>query len=357
MKKVKLVSNPYISIIMPVYKSEKYLKMSVESILRQTFADFELLLVDDCSPDNSGTICDEYAKKDSRIKVLHLAQNGGAGNARNEAMKVITGKYLCFIDADDYIDENMLENLAEAVAEFPAKVVIFGLVEEYLAKDGVHASSQAVCYNESKILKTQQGVRNEILNLEAIDFYGYPCNKMYEVEYLRATGALFPKMKFNEDIIFNIDFFMDVDSCIILPITPYHYLKRSGSTTGSFIPTYFEDIMVKIDRLYDQFDYWDMLTYENLRFIAFRYVRYMFSALERNFDKRSNMTAKQRKEFLKKEFNSERYKKFEPYLYGNKFMGIMARVYKTKNVFLCLALARIISLVKKFFPSIFKRIS
>ena len=351
------MSNPYISIIMPVYKSEDYLKTSVESILQQTFTDFELLLVDDCSPDNSGAICDEYVKKDDRIKVLHLAQNGGAGNARNEAMKVVAGKYLCFIDADDYIDDNMLYKLAEAVTEFPAKVVVFGLIEEYLTKDGNPLSAQAICYHESKVLKTQQEVRDEILPLEKIDLYGYPCNKMYEVEYLRSTGAKFPKMRFNEDIIFNIDFFMDVDSCIILPIAPYHYLKRSGSTTGSFIPTYFDDIMVKIDRLYDQFKYWDMLTDENLHIIALRYVRYMFSALERNFDNRSGMTAKQRKEFLKKEFHSERYKKFEPYLYGDRFIGIMAKVYKTKSCFLCLTLAKVISIVKKLLPSVFKKIS
>lgn len=351
------MTNPYISIIMPVYKSEEYLKTSVESILHQTFTDFELLLIDDCSPDNSGKICDEYAEKDNRIKVLHLQKNGGAGNARNEAMKVITGKYLCFVDADDYISRNMLETLAKAVEKFPAKVVVFGLIEEYYSKNGTPLRGMPYCYDERKILKTKQEVRNEILDLEAIDFYGYPCNKMYEVEYLRSTGATFPKMKFNEDIIFNIDFFMDVDSCNILTITPYHYVKRSGSTTGSFIPTYFEDIMVKIDRLYDQFKYWNMLTDENLNFIALRYVRYMFSALERNFDKRSGMNTKQRKEFLKNELNSERYKKFEPYLHGKKFIGIMAKVYKTKNVFLCLSLAKIISLVKKILPSVFIKIS
>lgn len=342
---------------MPVYNCENYLDGSLATVLRQTFTDFELLLVDDCSPDNSGKICDEYAKKDSRIKVLHLEKNGGAGNARNEAMKIVSGKYLCFIDADDYVDENMLETLAEAVSDFPAKVVIFGLREEYLTKDGEPLSSKVICYHEKTILKTQQEVRDEILNLEAMDFYGYPCNKMYEVDYLRSTGAVFPKMKFNEDIIFNIDFFMDVDSCTILPFVPYHYLKRSGSTTGSFIPTYFEDIMIKIDRLYDQFKYWDMLSDENVNIIALRYVRYMFSAIERNFDKRSNMTAKQRKDFIKNEFNSERFHRFEKHLYGSGFIGIMARIYKTKSSFLCLTLAKSISLVKKYLPSVFSKIS
>ena len=351
------MTKPYISIIMPVYKCEEYLSMSVESVLRQTFTDFELLLVDDCSPDHSSVICDEYAKKDNRIKVLHLKENGGAGNARNEAMKVVSGKYLCFVDSDDYISVNMLEQLAKAVKDFPAKVVIFGLMEEYYSKNGTPLKGVPRHYDQCKILKTQQDVRNEIPSLEAIDFYGYPCNKMYDVEYLRSTGAIFPKMKFNEDIIFNIDFFMNVDSCIILDIAPYHYVKRSGSTTGSFIPTYFDDIMVKIDRLYDQFKYWNMLTDENLSFIASRYVRYMFSALERNFDKRSKMNGKQRKEFLKNEICGERYKRFRPYLYGGGFIGIMAKVYKTQNTFLCLSLAKIISLVKKFLPALFRKIN
>ena len=279
---------------MPVYKSADFLKSSIETVLCQTFTDFELLLVDDCSPDNSGAICDDYAKKDNRIKVLHLEKNGGAGNARNEGMKIVSGKYLCFLNADDYFDSKMLETLVKSVEENPAKVVIFGLTEEYHARNGAPLNTKVVCYNEDKILKSQQDVRNEILSLELLDLYGYPCNKMYEIEYLRSTGAVFPKMKFNEDIIFNIDFFMDVDSCNIIAYAPYHYVKRSGSTTGSFIPTYFQDIMVKIDRLYDQFKYWNMLTDENLNAIALRYVRYMFSTLERNLDKHSNMTIKQR---------------------------------------------------------------
>lgn len=350
------MTKPYISIIMPVYKSEKYLESSIETVLSQSFTDFELLLVDDCSPDNSGAICDAYAEKDDRIKVLHLAENGGAGNARNEGMKVIIGKYLCFLDADDYFDNNMLEVLVKSVEKNPAKVVIFGLVEEYFTREGTPTGSKTVSY-ENKILTDKQSVRNEILSLELVDLYGYPCNKMYKVEYLKSTGAVFPKMKFNEDIIFNIDFFMDVDSCNILDFTPYHYVKRSGSTTGSFILTYFEDIMVKIDRLYDQFDYWNMLSNENLNIIALRYVRCIFSALERNFDKRSGMNAKQRKEFISNEINGERFKKFEAYLYGGGVIGIMARVYKTKSSLLCLALAKVISLVKKHLPAIFSKIS
>ncbi len=350
------MTSPFISIIMPVYKSEKYLKKSIETVLSQSFIDFELLLVDDCSPDNSGAICDEYASKDNRIKVLHLMENGGAGNARNEAMKIIQGKYLCFLDADDYFDSNMLEVLVNSVSENAAKVVVFGLVEEYLNSKGKVANTKKVTY-ENKILKDKLSVRNEVLPLELVDLYGYPCNKMYEVEFLKSTGAVFPKMKFNEDIIFNIAVFMDIDSCNILDFAPYHYIKHAESTTGSFIPTYFDDIMIKIDKLYNQFKYWDMLNDNNLNIIALRYVRCIFSALERNLDKRSKMNSQQQKDFLAKEFKSERFANFESHLYGGGIVGIMAKVYKSKNLTVCLTLAKIISFVKKQLPTLFSIIS
>ena len=180
---------------------------------------------------------------------------------------------------------------------------------------------------------------------------------MYDVEFLKSNGAVFPQMKFNEDIIFNIDVFMDIDSCNILDFAPYHYIKHSGSTTGSFIPTYFNDIMMKIDKLYDQFEYWNMLDDKNLNTIALRYVRCVFSALERNLDKRSKMNSQQQKDFLAKEFSSERFKNFENHLYGGGLIGIMAKIYKTKNVSLCISLAKIISFVKKQLPTLFSIIS
>lgn len=347
---------PFISIIMPVYKSEKYIVKSIETVLAQTFTDFELLLVDDCSPDNSGKICDEFAKKDSRIKVIHLPENGGVSNARNTAMTMVSGVYLCFLDADDYFDDNMLEILAESVKKNPGQVVIFGLVEEYYDEKGQIVNTRKVVY-EDKIIKDQQALRNEIPSLDLLDLYGYPCNKMYNIQYLRETKATFPKMKFNEDIIFNIDFFMDADSCNILNFAPYHYVKHAGSTTGSFIPTYYEDIMVKIDRMYSQFEYWNMLDKKILEFLALRYTRYLFSALERNCDKKSAMTHKQRKDFIEKVFGSDRYKKLSLHLCGGGFIGIMARVLKTKSSLLCLLFARVIYLVKRFVPGLFRRLS
>lgn len=347
---------PFISIVMPVYNVEKYIVKSIESVLAQTFTDFELLLVDDCSPDNSGKICDDFAEIDSRIKVVHLPVNGGVANARNTVMGSANGEYLCFLDSDDHFDNNMLQVLAESVKQNPAQAVVFGLVEEYYNDEGMLKSTKTVSCDE-KIIKDKSGLRKEILKLEAKDLYGYPCNKMYNTKYLEETGAWFPRMKFNEDIIFNIDFFMDAQYCNLLNFAPYHYVKRTGSTTGSFIPTYYKDIMVKIDRLYSQLEYWEMLSEENLQFLALRYTRYLFSALERNCDKRSKMSHRDRKKFFKEVLETERFLKLSKHLKGDGYIGILAKILKTKNRFLCLFVARVIFVVKRYLPKLFTKLS
>lgn len=97
-----------ISIIVPIYKVERYLKRCVDSILNQTFTDFELILVDDGSPDNCGRICDEYAEKDNRIYVIHK-ENGGLSDARNAGLDYATGQYIIFVDSDDFVEPDLLE--------------------------------------------------------------------------------------------------------------------------------------------------------------------------------------------------------------------------------------------------------
>ena len=114
---------PLISVIVPVYKVEKYIHKCVDSILSQTITDFELFLVDDGSPDNCGKICDEYAKKDSRIIVIHK-DNGGLSDARNVAINRAKGEYLAFVDSDDLVSENHLETLYNALIDTDSDIAI-----------------------------------------------------------------------------------------------------------------------------------------------------------------------------------------------------------------------------------------
>lgn len=115
-----------ISVIVPVYKVEKYLRRSIESVLNQTYTDLEIVLVDDGSPDQCGMICDEYAQKDSRIRVIHK-ENGGLSSARNAGIKIAKGEYITFLDSDDYIENDAYETLINVAANTDADVIEGGI--------------------------------------------------------------------------------------------------------------------------------------------------------------------------------------------------------------------------------------
>ena len=172
---------PEISIIVPVYKVEKYLERCVKSILAQTFTDFELILVDDGSPDNCPLMCDEWAKKDKRIKVIHKA-NGGAGQSRNVGLENATGKYIGFVDADDWITRDMYEYLHELIIKEDADV--------------------AMC----DFTRNPKELENDTLNeeIKVLDFKGIQdfFIVLMEKQVIMRYGIVYIKKKFWQEYIF-----------------------------------------------------------------------------------------------------------------------------------------------------------
>ena len=170
-----------ISIITPVYKAEKYLRRSVDSILAQTFTDFELILVDDGSPDGSGAICDEYARKDSRVKVIHK-ENGGVSSARQCGIGKAVGEYTIHVDSDDWTDPAMLEELYRKAMEESADIV---LCDYYTHKKGRQRYvSQAHCNLEPDAL-LKQYLRQEL--------HGALWNKLIKRELYAKYNITFPQ--------------------------------------------------------------------------------------------------------------------------------------------------------------------
>ena len=121
-----------ISVIIPIYNAENYLNRCLESIIQQTYKDLEVILIDDGSKDNSGKICDEYKNKDNRLIVIHK-KNGGVCSARNVGLSIATGDYVCFMDADDFIDLDMYKRLINIIAKEEVDIVICGFANEILA--------------------------------------------------------------------------------------------------------------------------------------------------------------------------------------------------------------------------------
>lgn len=140
---------PQISIIVPVYKAEAYLHRCVDSILAQTFTDFELLLIDDGSPDKSGEICDEYAQKDSRVRVIHK-ENGGVSSARQRGLDESVGEYTIHADPDDWVEPGMLDELYNKAKEEDADMVICdffqnkGHCQEYITQKPIEINRKEV---------------------------------------------------------------------------------------------------------------------------------------------------------------------------------------------------------------------
>ena len=176
---------PKVSVIVPVYKVEQYLRQCLESVLAQTFYDYELILVDDGSPDSCGAICEAYAAGDARIRVIHQ-ENSGQGKARNVGMDQAVGKYLIFLDSDDYWLPSTLETLYTEAERNQTQVLAFGALPfwEGMEEPKTHLSYQHTVQNG--VIKS--GSESLKMALDSLEYYDQPCLRLYLLEYIRKTG-------------------------------------------------------------------------------------------------------------------------------------------------------------------------
>lgn len=216
--------NELISVILPIYNVEKYLNKSVDSVLNQTYRNLEVILVDDGSPDNSGEICDEYAKKDERVKVIHK-QNGGLSDARNAGIKIATGEYITLVDSDDYIEKDYVEFLYNLILENNAQMSICSHSAIY--ENGTILKKET---HERAILTPEETLKR-ILYDDGIDISAWA--KMYKKELF--DEIQYPKGRLFEDAATTYKL---VDECKIIVLgseSKYNYIIRNNSiTTATF---------------------------------------------------------------------------------------------------------------------------
>lgn len=211
-----------ISIIVPIYNVEQYLEKCINSILNQTYTNLEIILVDDGSPDNSGKICDEYAKKDNRIKVIHK-ENGGISSARNTGLKVARGAYVGFIDSDDYIEKDMYEILYTNLKKESADISICSCYEVY--KDRITCTKKQGVY-------TVMMPEETIMKMNSFGYFGVGLwDKLYKMELFQ--NMEFPIGKKSEDwyVIYKL---VDKAKRIVYESVPkYYYRQRNDSLSHS----------------------------------------------------------------------------------------------------------------------------
>ena len=223
-----------ISIIVPVYNVEKYLKKCVDSIVNQTYKNLEIILVDDGATDNSVKICDELVELDNRIKVYHK-KNGGLSDARNYGVERATGDYIGFVDSDDYIDAEMYERLYEAIKKENVDVAECNLKIVYPEKTDLFTDQKyyQIC-NKQEYLE-------EYLKIEKI--FGSACVRLTKADI--AKKLKFPVGKLYEDTYYAYDLIGIVDKYVIVDNPYYNYLMRENSITNAkFNPRIFDLIEI-----------------------------------------------------------------------------------------------------------------
>lgn len=215
------MQNKLISVIVPVYKVEKYLNRCIDSIIKQTYHNLEIILVNDGSPDNSGKICDEYVKKDKRIKVIHKP-NGGLSDARNYALEIAEGEYIGFVDSDDYIKEDMFQTLYDLCEENKADISIISFYE--MIEDKVIAVRNS---GELQIMDKIEAIKELLIDTK---IQSYAWNKLFRKELF--VGTRFPTGKNFEDIATTLILFEKCNKIVRLEKPKYYYVRRNDSIVG-----------------------------------------------------------------------------------------------------------------------------
>lgn len=210
-------NEPKISIIVPIYNVEVYLRKCLDSIVNQTYKNLEIILVDDGSPDNCGVICDEYAANDERIKVIHK-QNGGVSSARNAGLEIATGEYIGWVDSDDWIELDMFEYLVKNAQTYKADITVCSRIEQYETKSIFRGWQQVEIYNTEQALELL--LQDDLLQ-------NYLWDKLWRRELFK--NICFPEGRSFEDIATVYKMFIKAKVIVCLPDAKYNYWQRENS--------------------------------------------------------------------------------------------------------------------------------
>lgn len=241
-----------ISIIIPIYKVERYLERCINSVLLQSFSNIEIILVDDGSPDNCGKICDDFASRDPRIVVIHK-QNGGLSSARNAGIDIAKGDYLMFIDSDDYVEPDFCEKAYYFVTNNNVLCASFGYYEHWSDRtDEFHTS-------EAKLISANDAIKKLITRDDVI--FNFAWNKIYHKSLFK--NIRYPEGRYYEDQGTTYKLFDAANNIYIAPTMLYHYNRRQETITQALGIEQTRDPKI----LNDIFDLWC----ERLAFVERKY--------------------------------------------------------------------------------------
>jgi glycosyltransferase involved in cell wall biosynthesis len=268
-----------VSIVVPIYNVEKYLYQCIDSLLAQTLRNIEIILVDDGSTDHCGRICDEYAAKDARVKVIHQS-NAGLSAARNSGLRCAKGEYVGFVDGDDWVDPSMYQVLYDAGREQQCDIVSCNFSFFYEDVTLRRREQEEKLFISPGIVD-QSNIRDEIY-LPAIkgEIFTSCCNKIYDRKLLEANNILFVEgLLLQEDYYFYLDVFTYMRRCYQIDQPLYFYRNYSGSSRRRSLDNYFQLRMDLHEKILAHMGLWGMETAPYLSLAAIRCVELAYDSM------------------------------------------------------------------------------
>lgn len=333
-----------VSVIMPVYGVEDYVGKAIESIKNQTLTDWEFFCVDDGTKDRSGEICDEYAAKDPRIIVIHK-ENGGAPSARNVAIDKARGKYMYFMDSDDWAEPTMLEDMYNLAERDNAQLVVAGFYIDTYYSDTEKYSQQQFC--ESAVYKNSREFRQNAHKLFDKNLLYTPWNKLYLSSYILENKLYFPET-FWDDFPFNLSVVRDVERVTVTSDKYYHFIRKRGeSETAKYRADMFQKREEEHSWMLELYEHWKTDSPEIREFLARRYIERVIGCIENVTNRNCTLSSKEKKAEIKKMISSDRAKEAVRTAKPNSnYMKLMLLPIKWNSTFLTKLEGSVISAVK-----------
>lgn len=276
------------SVIVPVYRTKKYLDQCVLSVLQQSTPDLELILVDDHCPDGCGELCDGYAAQDPRVKVIHMQANVGLGFARNAGLEAAQGDFILFLDSDDWLDPEALSAFEDLTDE---DMLVFGTTFVH-EKDG-RREVRVPAAVETATARENPGV---FAMLNRAKIFQFAWNKVYRREFLLRTGIRFEQTKMIEDFLFNIALLPQAQRIRCIPQALHFYRKPAHETLAS---SYCEDFFDLCKRKFTLESAYLSQAAEYRPLICDSFLRHLISAVIRNSDTKAGLSPRAQREKLR----------------------------------------------------------
>ena len=278
-----------ISIIVPIYMVEKYIHRCIDSLLAQEYKDVEVLLIDDCSPDCCGKICDEYAEKYDHIRVVHHENNLGLSSARNTGIKHAGGEWIMFVDPDDWITANALSKLGNYMSD-DIDLIVFGAVLEFEGREG-EIRKRRYIVPDILTADTPMEIGNMLVHLEKKHCFQYAWNKMYRASVIKGIHAEFKDIMRMEDFVYNAYMWKHFHKIICIDYVAYHYRRFDGGGTLAlkYSPEFFLLAKKRYRKEMELLVEFEADSERNIYEIRYVFLKHIVSALARNESADSNL--------------------------------------------------------------------